>query len=201
MIFLYIFLFLLLLVLTALYINVHFVFLYREKESVRLRILCFSFDAIKLYNRYAERKKNKKPIPQQKDASSQPTPKKRGADPIGFAEFLIHVTRVVSLAARESLESMKINLKELIISVGSDDAAKTALTAGVVMQAANGLCAALQHFSDFRCDNRHLSVSPDFTSEKSKFSIHLDLCIKPIHFIGVLLRANTRFFEREESTK
>jgi len=202
MIFLYVFLAVLVLVLTALFINVHLVFLYREKEKVRLRVLFFSFDAIKLYNRYAEKKKkNKIPDPQRKSVETKEEIKKQGFDPVGFAEFLLHITRVISLAVKESLESMKINLKELIVSVGTDDAAKTALTAGVAIQAANGLCAVLQHFSNFRCDNRRLAISPDFTSEKSRFSIHLDLSIKPIQLIGVLLRSYTRFFERKESTK
>ncbi|MBR4288041.1 MAG: DUF2953 domain-containing protein [Clostridia bacterium] len=202
MIFLYIFLVIVLLTLTALFVNVHLIFIYREKEKVRLRVLCFSFDAIKLYNRYAEKKRKKQiPDPQKSSVETKKEIKKRGFDPIGFAEFLIHITRVISLAVKESLESMKINLKELVVSVGTDDAAKTALTAGAAIQAANGLCAALQYFSDFRCDNRKLSISPDFTSEKSRFSIHLDLCIKPIHLIGVLLRTYTRFFERKESTK
>ncbi len=199
MIFLYIFLALVAFILVILFVNVHLIFIYREKEKVRIRILFLSFDAIKLYNRYVEKKKENKP----KSVSQDKIQVKdtRGFDPLGFAEFLAHVTRVISLAVKESLESMKINLKELIVSIGTDDAAKTALTAGVAIQAANGLCAVLQRFSDFRCDNRYLSISPDFTSEKSQLSIHLDLCVKPIHLLGVLLRTYIRFFERKESIK
>ena len=198
MIFLWIFLVLLLLVLFVLLVNVHLIFTYYEKESIKLRVLCFTFDAKKLYARYQTRAKGKNLGTQSKvDLPS----KNKSVDLIGFTEFLMHITRVLSLAAKESLEKMKIYLKELVVTVGTDDAAKTALSAAAAIQAANGLCALLQHFSNFRWNNRNLSVSPDFTSEKSRFSIHLDVSMKPIHIIGVLLRAYTRFFERKEMKK
>lgn len=199
MIVLYVLLALVLLVFAVLFVNVHFVFLYREKGKITLRILFFSFDAKKLYQPFT--KKEQSASETEPKADDQKTRKSRSFDPVGFAEFLVHVTRVISLAVKESFEKIKIDLKELHVSIGTDDAAKTALTAGAAIQAANDLCAVLQHFSNFRCDNRNLSVSPDFTSENSRFSIHLDLSIKLIHLIGVYLRAYTRFFERKESTK
>lgn len=194
---LYVLLALIILVVAALFVNVHFIFRYHEKEKITLRILCFRFDAKKLLQRFTVGSK-KKEIEQTKRETSSSKPK---LDLVGFVEFLLHVTRVIKLAIKESLNAMKINLKELIVSVGTDDAAKTALTAGAAIQAANGLCAVLQHFSDFRCDNRRLSISPDFTSETTKFSIHLDISIKPFHIIAVLLRTYIRFFEREDSAK
>ena len=195
MIFLWIFLGLLVLILSLLWVTVHLIFTYHEKESIRLRILCFTFDAKKLFQWFQARSKEKQ---QPKNANPEGTAKKGRIDLVGFTEFLVHITRVLSLAAKESLEKMKIYLKELVVSVGTDDAAKTALSAAAAIQAANGLCALLQHFSNFRWNNRNLSVSPDFTSEKTRFSIHLDLSMKPIHFIAIFLRAYTRFFERKE---
>ena len=93
---------------------------------------------------------------------------------------------------------MKFNLKELHVSIGTDDAAKTALLCGSAIQGANVLCALLQRFSNFRFDNRNLSISPNFTEEKTKLSIDLDLSTRVFDIIVVILRAYFRFLEREE---
>lgn len=177
-----------------LFLNVHLIFKYDQHATVTLRILFLRFDAMKLFRSLTEQKKG--------DEKNEPTAPKdqqnRKADPVGFAKFLSHITRIIALAVKEHFSKMKINLKRLQISIGTDDAAKTALLCGGVIQAANVLCELLRRFSRFRCDNRNLSVSPDFTSEQSRLSIHLDLSSKPIHIIGVLLRSYFRFFEREE---
>lgn len=196
MILLYIFLALLALLALCLLVNVHLIFRYGERASVTLRILCFRFDGMKLFSRFTK-DREKSPTTKSSPPPREKKPK-RSFDPIGFAEFLLRIARVISLAVKEQLSHLKIRLKELHVRIASDDAAKTALLSGSAVQAANYLCALLQRFSDFRCNNENLSIAPDFTSEKSSFSIHLDLSVKPIFLIAVLFRAYYRFFEGKE---
>ena len=200
MIVLWILLALLALLAALLFVNVHLIFRYEENATVTLRVLFFRFDAMKLISRFTQdRKKAKAEKAVSVTETALEPKKKRKFDPVGFAEFLLHITEVVGKAIREHFSHMTVNLKKLCVRIGTEDAATTALLCGGAIQAANGLCALLQRFSRFRCDSRNLSISPDFTSETSSFSLHLDLASKPVFLIAVLIRAYFRFFEGKEN--
>ena len=188
---------LLALILFILFVNIHVIFTYGEGAKVTVRVLFFRFDGMKLFRRFTKEKSKPKKNANVEQKSGEPKAKKR-ADPLGFVEFLLRIGRIIGRALEEHFSKMKIYLKELHVSIGSSDAAETALLYGGAIQAANGLCALLQHYSHFRCDNRNLVIAPDFTSEKSRFSIHLDLTVKSFHIIGVLLRAYFRLFEGKD---
>lgn len=195
MIWLYVLLAIVALILFLLFMNVHLIFRYEDHPTVTLRILFIRMNAIKLFRRFTDEKDGQKT--QGTANEKQNKVRKKGSLP-GFIEFLARIARVISLAVKEHFSKMKVNLKMLHVSVGTDDAAKTALLCGGAIQAANILCELLRRFSHFRCDNSQLSISPDFTSEVSRFAVHLDLSAKPIHIIGVIVRSYMRFFERED---
>ena len=196
MIVLYVVLALIAIALLLLNVKIRLIFTYYDKAAVKLGILFFRWDAAKLVQNYLERKKDVKP--KMVETEQTKSEKSKSIDLLGFGEFLIHVGSVIRLAIKEHLEKTQVYLKELRVSVATDDAAQTALLCGGVYNAANGLCALLQHFSDFRCDNRNLSISPDFTSDKTKFTLHLVMSTKLIHLIGVFLRSYIRFFEGKD---
>lgn len=179
--------------------NLHLVFQYHTAPRITLRYLFFKWDGKKLFDTFVEKRKTK-PEKVPAESTSQ-TEKKSGADIVGFAQFLKHIAQVIGLAIKEHFAKMTVNLKELHVSVATEDAAETAMAYTLALNAANGLCALLQHFSRFRCDNRNLSISPSFSSDKTHFSIHLDLSSKPIHLIAVILRSYIRFFEGKEVKK
>lgn len=181
-----------LLILSILFMPIHLICRYPAKSNFSFRILCFRFDGVELFKKIFTKNEAKDTDPKtvQKGKKND-----RSADLFGFLEFLLHLTDVIRSTILEFFSKAKVNLKELRISVGTDDAARTALLSCSVTQAANGLCAALQHFSKFRCNSKKLSIAPDFTSEKSDFSLHLDISCTVIHMIRVYLHANMRFFE------
>ena len=199
MTFLIVFLVLVSIVAFLLFVNVHLIFCYENKAEVTLRILFFRFDAIRLFRRFTSDKKAPSEEPLAEESVPSKGSKKRKGSPLDFAEFLLEIGKIIALAIKEHFERMKVYLKMLYVEIGSDDAAKTACLYGAAIQAANALCVLLQHFSNFRCDNERLLICPNFTSEESKLSIHLDLCVKPIHLIGILIRSYFRFFERKEN--
>ena len=197
MIFLWILLgFLLLVILTCL-LPVRLIFDYHCTPRITLKILFFSFDGIDLVKRFLSKdKKEDDKLKNDKQAEkSQKSQQKKSGDLLGFVEFLLHVTDVFTATLGDFFSKARVNLKELHVSLGTDDAAKTAMLSCSVIQAANALCAVLQRYSHFRWNSNNLSISPNFTSDKSKFALNLVISSSLIHILAVFLRANMRFFD------
>lgn len=197
MIFLWILLgFLLLVILTCL-LPVRLIFDYHCTPRITLKILFFSFDGIDFVKRFLSKdKKEDDKLKNDKQAEkSQKSQQKKSGDLLGFVEFLLHVTDVFTATLGDFFSKARVNLKELHVSLGTDDAAKTAMLSCNVIQAANALCAVLQRYSHFRWNSNNLSISPNFTSDKSKFALNLVISSSLIHIFAVFLRANMRFFD------
>ena len=180
----------------VLFLRIHLIFDFHEKPKVAIRVLCFRIDGNELISKFlSQDDKNGKNAKAKKKNAPEKSKSSRGSgDLLGFVDFLLHVASVLGGTLKDYFSNTKVHLKELHISIGTDDAARTALLCSSAVQAANGLCAVLQHYSKFTCDNKNLSISPDFLSDKSKFSLRLVLSSTVIHLIGVYLRANMRFF-------
>lgn len=186
---------LVILILAILFLPIHLICRYPAKSNFSFRILFFRFDGVALFKKIFSKNEAEDTAPETVQAEKRKNNGKRSSDLFGFLEFLLHLTDVIHSTILEFFSKAKVNLKELRISVGTDDAARTALLSCSVSQAANGLCAVLQHFSNFHCNSKKLSISPDFTSEKSDFSLHLDLSCTVVHLIRVYLHTNMRFFD------
>jgi len=196
MIFLWILLGVILLLTFVLILRINLIIDYRQGLKIYIRILFFKFDVYKLLEVFRKNGKGDESESASKLAKDLDEKKNDPhKDILGFAEFLIHLTRVISSALKDFFSKAKVDLRELRVSVGAEDAADTALRCSYILQAANGLCAVLQHFSDFRCKSKNLKISPDFISGETKFSLHLIISCSLIHLLGVYLRANIRFFE------
>ena len=184
-------------VIFVLLLPIHLIFDFRKEARIRLRVLFFTFEGEKIRKGFltSEDKKSKKEVTKKAKPVEKQKKSKRPTDLLGFAEFLVHIASVLGGALKDFLSKSKVNLKELYVSIGTDDAARTALLCSGVIQAANGLFALLQQHSNFVWNQEKLSITPDFLSDKSKVSLHLDLSSSVYHLIGVYLRANIRFFE------
>ena len=197
MIALYIILGLVAAIILLLFSKVSIIFDYHGRAAITLKFLCFRTDGASFLQKRVFGKKEKPKKESETPPPSEKTPKQR-PDPVGFAKFLLHVTEVVRLALKEFFDKATVDLRECNISVGTEDAALTAFSCSGAIFAANALCALLMRFSNFRCDNRYLNISPDFSSEKSSYSFRLVLSSRLIHILGVALRFYLRFFERKE---
>ncbi len=191
---------LVLLVLFALFflINVRLVFLCDDKLKVFVKFLFFRIDAFEFFHELSERTDNKEELNTKKRKIAD---KEKKIDIAGFVRFLGHLIVVIRDTLLDYLGHSSVNLKELTFVIGTQDAAQTALLTGSAIQLANALCALLQHFSYFTCDNNHLMIGPDFTADQSRFSLHLELKTKLFRLIAVVHRANLRFFEGKGSKK
>lgn len=198
MIFLWILLALVLLIVLILFLRIRLIIDYHGRLKTVIRVMWFRFDIQEIIGRKRSKAKEKKGAPKAKtkEKAFLQKPKISGpSDVLGFAEFLIHLAGVIKDTLTDFFSKAKVNLKELHVKVGSDDAAETALRTGAVQQSANFLCAALQNFSKFRCNSKNLSIAPDFVSSESSFSFHLVISCSLVHFLGVYLRANMRFLD------
>ena len=121
--------------LLILFSNLHVVFRYDEKAKVTLRILFISIDGMKLFQHLTKENKNKSADVRSVDSapSNEESTKKKGSV-LGFLDFLLRITDVISYAVSEHLKRMKVRLKMLHVSVGTSDAAHTALLYGAAVQ-------------------------------------------------------------------
>lgn len=197
MIILWILLGIILFVLLTCLLPIRLVFDYHCSPKITLKILCFSFDGIDFVKRFLSKERNDdvKLKNDKQDLKRKREQQKKSGDLFGFVEFLLHVTDVFTATLGDFFSKARVNLKELHVSLGSEDAAKTAMLSCGVIQAANALCAVLQRYSHFRLNSKNLSISPNFTSDKSKFALNLVISSSLIHIIAVFLRANMRFFD------
>ena len=73
------------------------------------------------------------------------------------------------------LRYFRIDVTRIHITVGTDDAAKTAITYGAVSQSVAYICAILDQHTNFHArHNSSITVIPDFTAEK--FSADCKMC-------------------------
>lgn len=197
MIFLYVllgFVALLLFLFLLLLIPARLVITYHGEPCAEIRYLFFRFDVKDLIEKFGSDDGKEAEQSRKKTVPENRSQQKKG-DLQGFISFVGKVTRTIALAVKEQLERSKVYLKEFNLVLGTDDAAKTAMLYGVATTAANGLYAVLGRFTQLCCNQEKLIIAPDFTSDKTRFSIHLEIHFKFLHLIGVILRAQSRLYE------
>jgi hypothetical protein len=195
MTFLWIFLAIVALIVFLLNCKVKIIFRFDGKPKIHIHYLLIRLGqekSIRLILGNKEKRKKKKSF---LGAPLYVPPKDKKIDILGFAEFLGHVAWVVKENVLDYLTHTRVDLKELKVSVSGDDASKTAMNYGKVVQAANGLCEVLREYSDFRWNDKNLSIEPNFIDAKDEFSLHLVLSTKLVHWIGIYFRSTLRFFE------
>jgi len=200
MIFLYVLLglvALLLLLFVLLLVPARLVITYHGKPKTEIRYLFFRFDVKELIERFGSDDGNGAEQSKPKTLPKNSAKQKKG-DLLGFISFIGKVTQTIALAVKEQLERSKVYLKEFTLVLGTDDAAKTAMLFGAATTAANSLCAVLGRFTRLYCNNDRLLIAPDFSSDKTTFSVHLELHFRFLHLIGVILRAQSRLFDRKD---
>ena len=145
-----------------------------EKEK-RVRLSDYSPRAMERRRKKEQKKSSKKAkkAPQkteQPSASlfSMPGKKAPLGDQLRFAAEFIRV------ALKRTLSHARIHVKEVMLTVASDDAAKTALLYGAAQTALAGLAEVLDTYSNLRI--RHpekFGVAADFTSEECRAQVDI----------------------------
>jgi hypothetical protein len=144
------------------------------QKTKRVRLSDYTPRAIERRRRKASKQANKasrkKSISAEPSASLFSIPKRTAplSDQLSFALEFIRV------ALKRTLSHARIYVNRLVLTIGSDDAAKTALLCGTAKTALGALCELLDSYSHLRIrQSDRFGVIPDFTSEHSQAQINI----------------------------
>ena len=152
--------------------------------------------ALKKEQRLLEKQKKKQEKQAQK-RKLKATKKKKKTTKTASGEVvepnLVEKIEMVSVLLRELYTEthgkLRVRVKALHISVGTDDAAKTAILYGLVLQSVSCLLGWIDTtFTRLRHKDGELSVTADYTSGKCRANLHIVCSISLLRGIIVVLR-------------
>ena len=179
--------------------------------TIRLQILFFRFSLYpkkrKTYRRMSARawkkkkqaarlKKSKK---QSKKASESKKAKKTTKDHIRLFRLLLSL---LSRTHKGLLSAFRIRLCRIYVAVGTEDAAKTAITYGIVAQVLATILEITDQFVRTRRAKECVRIYPDFCAQKILFDISLFFTSNLFHLAIYALKAAMAYMQiKAEQTK
>lgn len=139
-----------------------------------------------------EAEKEKKRLDKKKAKKAQKsersdTEKKKEKMPILDIIRLVRV--LLSIFLKRFFGHLRIDLARLNIIIGSEDAAKTAITYGYVCQSTAYLVEILDNFTNLKkTKNTEISVTTDFLAQSSVIDLHIALSITIWQIFDILFR-------------
>ena len=165
----------------------------RKEKKKKIRLSDYSYKSIQKQKEKEAKKKLKKASEKQKKKSPIPHEKEKGS----FTDKISLITELVKYLLGKFLGHLRIDVTEIKISVGSEDAAKTAIMYGVVSQAAAILIDVLEGITNVKRSKRtEISVVADFTSEKIRSDINIAFSLKVWHAFSIALGVLRRYIVR-----
>lgn len=135
--------------------------------------------------------KKKKKQKQKKAAKPQKKEKKSIEDIISLVKLLIEIAKKV---LEKTWRYIRIKIERYDITVGTDDAAKTALIYGGVSQATSYLFTLLDETAHFRVKRKApVNVGVDFLATETKASVQMDFCLRLWHILSIGLGAGITY--------
>lgn len=151
--------------LTLRYLFISYQLAPEHKKKVRLRDYTYK-------KTHGAKKKKKKA----KDKSDKPASGKKSSK--DTLSVIREVADILKKSQEHLKQSLKIDISRIIIIVGASDAAKTAITYGVVSQAVAYLLEGIDSITNVRRRFRsEVNVIPDFTQREMKVDIKLQLSL------------------------
>lgn len=126
-----------------------------------------------------------------KSAKPQKKEKKNIEDIISLVKLLIEIAKKV---LEKTWRYIRIKTECYDITVGTDDAAKTALIYGGVSQATSYLFTLLDETAHFRVKRKApVNVGVDFLATETKASVQMDFCLRLWHILSIGLGAGITY--------
>ena len=168
--------------------------LYRSpKKQKRPRLSHYSKRAMAKRKKKEKRRQKKRETKAARSVAT-PTPPPEKAP---LADKISFITDLATTVLRRSLSHAKVRVDRLTVTVGSSDAAKTAILYGVISQALAFLLEALEQFSHLHVSkNTPVGVATDFTSEHTRADIRLHFRLHVVHLLDIALHALLRILRR-----
>ena len=158
--------------------------LFRSPERERpVRLRNYSPRAMRRKAKKQARKAARKKPP--KAAAHPQAPKKEAS----LSEKISFVSDVARNIFVRTLSHARVKIFRLAVTVGSSDAAKTALLYGAVSPAVAFLLETLEQFSHLKvASGAPVGVQADFTAERCRVDLHLRFRLRIVHLLDILIR-------------
>lgn len=135
----------------------------------------------------AAEQKPEKQKKQKKAAKPEKKEKQSIEDIVALVKLLIEIAKKV---LEKTWRYIRIKIERYDITVGTDDAAKTALIYGGVSQATSYLFTLLDETAHFRVKRKApVNVGVDFLAAETKASVQMDFCLRLWHILSIGLGA------------
>ncbi len=103
-----------------------------------------------------------------------------------ISEAIPTIADMVKYLLKKFFGHLRIDVTEIKITVGTDDAAKTAILFGIVNQAAAALFDLLSTITNIKKNRKNeIAVYADFTSEKTVVNINLGFSLRIMHLFSI----------------
>ena len=165
-----------------------------EEIVAELRVL---FCKRTLYPAPPEKKKKKKISKKEKKSGGKQQKKQTTAE--NALAAIKTVTDVIATLWDKLRRRMKIKLIKLCVVIATDEAAKTAVIYGAAANACDALLDAMRRYLKFTEKDGAVSVSVDFTKEKTEFDLDIELSLRVIGALAVLLPALNKYLNSNKN--
>lgn len=174
------------------------------KPKKKIRLSDYTPEAIEKRKRREQKKqerlqakKQKKQQKKKSETSTSGKPKKKR----GLLDNLNLIQNIASAILGKTAKHIRIEIRRFIITVGTDDAAKTAILFGAVNQASAALLEFLHQTGTAKYTaNTRVSVNADFAAQKSTADIYLSFSLRLWQLLNILFSAALRFVKAKHRT-
>ncbi len=149
----------------------------------------------------AEKEAEKKERREAKAAAKKK--KKKLGDAHKIIDILHLAISIIGHLRHRFLKHLRIKFARIRITVGTEDAATTAVIYGAVTQSINILFPLLEDIKNFKFPTEEdLQINADFTAEESVIDLKISLCVRIIHVLHFAIRSLIElvkyYFKRQE---
>ncbi len=166
----------------------------RKEKKKKLRLSEYSYKAIRKRKKKEERKKEKAALKAEKKSEKEAAKQKKAKEKQPLSETISFICGLVKYLLGKFFGHLRIDVTEIKITVGSEDAAKTAIMYGVISQATAVLLDILGAITNVK---RHykseVAVTADFTAEKIRADINIAFSLRVWHAFSIALSALFRY--------
>ena len=171
-------------------LKVNIVVSYKDELCVYLRILFVKINLIPKKEKIKIKKEKK--AKQKTEPAPSETEKKKGLSPV---KVVWEIREAVLSLLKKSMNRLHFKFARLNIEVGCEDAAKTALAYGAVVQGVAYILEILESVSNVEISRfSHVNVSSNFISRQSKAECKITLYIRVFSALGVLIHLIKTYF-------
>ena len=154
------------------------------------------------YSYKKQQKKQKKTLFKKSKKNKKKKESLKVKEKPSLSEAIPIIADIVKYLLGKFLHHLRIDITEIKITVGTDDAAKTAIMFGIINQAAAALLDLLSTITNVKKNRKdEIGVYADFTSEKTVININLGFSLQVWHLFSIAFGTLFRYIKNMLKSK